>query len=144
MAGTVDVQVAGAHLRRIREGFALTSEYRSIVSDGRTNGLTIEDVVTLSKGELSRSVISKLERGEIKNPSLDLLMEVAKIYQMTPNDMAELYGYWQPIVQQAAADRRVKRFLQQVDWFRSRGSFKAEVLLNALEADLKMVDELPD
>lgn len=144
MTATVDVQVAGATLRRIREGFQLTSEYRSIVADGRTNGLTIEEVATLSNGALSRSVISKLERGEVKHPSLDMLVELGKIYHLTPNDMAELFGYWEPIVQQASSDRRVKRFLQQVDWYRTKGSVKADVLLNSLDSSLRMADDIPD
>ena len=59
----VNVQLAGAQLRKWRDGFMITPNLRSLVRDNRDYGLTIDEVAVLSKGTLSKAAISKLERG---------------------------------------------------------------------------------
>jgi transcriptional regulator with XRE-family HTH domain len=143
MPGSYDsnTEVAGARLRQIREGVPITSDLRGLVQDAtRSYGLTIDEVAKLSKGVLSKTAISKLERGEVNSPAMDSLVALAKIYRMTPNDMAQLYHYWEPVVNIQADDPRVQRFLKQVAYYEVTNPQVADILLNALEANLKMVE----
>ena len=139
-----EVQIAGARLRQLRESAPITPDMRSLVRDQRAYGLTIDEVATMSKGELSKAGISKLERGEVQYPSMDTLVALGKIYHLSPNDMAVLYGYWEPVVETSFDDRRVIQFLKQVEFYRVRNPRKADVLLGSLESTIHMVESLPD
>ncbi len=140
----VNVQLAGAQLRKWRDGFMITPNLRSLVRDNRDYGLTIDEVAVLSRGTLSKAAISKLERGEVQHPSMDSLVALGAIYQRTPNDMAVLYGYWEPVVETSFDDSRVTKFLRQVEYYRVRDPMKSEVLLASLESAVRMVESLPD
>ncbi len=140
----VDPQLAGAELRRLRESALITPDMRGYIHDARMYGLTLEEVATISKGSVSKATLSKLERGETDAPSAKALAALGRIYHMTPNDMAQLYGYWEPVVETSREDSRVIRFLRQVDYYRSKGSYKADVLLGSLDAQIHMAEGLPD
>ena len=80
----------------------------------------------------------------MQHPSMDSLVALGAIYQRTPNDMAVLYGYWEPVVETSFDDSRVTKFLRQVEYYRVRDPMKSEVLLASLESAVRMVESLPD
>jgi transcriptional regulator with XRE-family HTH domain len=45
--------------------------------------------------EVEQQSISKLERGAIEKPSMRDLVALGRVYGRTPNEMAQLYGYWE-------------------------------------------------
>jgi transcriptional regulator with XRE-family HTH domain len=135
-----DPVIAGARLRELRETALITPELRGFIRDSRTNGLTLEEVAALSKGALSKATISKMERGETESPSLASATALGKIYHLSPNDMAEIFGFWEPVVSSAMDDQRMQTFLHTVQYYQARGeSEKAELLLRGLAGLLKMV-----
>lgn len=85
-AGTLDeeerraVRQAGAKLRRLRE----------------IHHLDQRDVYARTHGKLINQQLSRLERGVVERPSMRDLCLLAEVYDLTPNDMAELFGYWTP------------------------------------------------
>lgn len=74
-----DVRHAGHQLRVMREERQLTQ-----TELGRKAGI-------------STQAVSRLELGTIAKPDMDTLVKIGTAFGMTPNEIAELYGYWVPI-----------------------------------------------
>lgn len=73
-----DVRAGGAWLRRLREG----------------QGWTQRDVDKRTNGKVSAANISQLEVGAISKPAMAMLVELGKALGVTPNEIAEAYGWW--------------------------------------------------
>lgn len=71
-----DVRQGGEWLRRHRERM----------------GMTQRDVDRMSG--ISAQNISSLENGLISKPSMPMLVQIGALYGVTPNDIAEAYGWW--------------------------------------------------
>ena len=61
-----------------------------------SHGLTQEQVATKMKGEHADARLSKLENGKTAKPPMEDLVDIGAYFHKTPNEMAELYGYWTP------------------------------------------------
>jgi transcriptional regulator with XRE-family HTH domain len=75
-----DVKRAGLQLRRIRDAL----EY------------TTRQVQELTNGQLIAQQLTRIEKGQVERPTMRDLCLIANTYRLTPNYIAELYGYWQP------------------------------------------------
>ena len=61
-----------------------------------------EDVYHLTQRQLEDKIsgqvipqqVSKLERGAVERPSMHDLVVLGEVYDMSPNEMAKLFGYW--------------------------------------------------
>jgi transcriptional regulator with XRE-family HTH domain len=82
-------KAGGAWLRRLRE----------------SRGWTMRDVDQRSGGVLSTSNISELENGNVSKPSMPMLLKLGEVYGLTPNQIAEAYGWWFPPEQSEAGAR---------------------------------------
>jgi transcriptional regulator with XRE-family HTH domain len=135
-----DPILAGRRLREMREKALITPDLRSFIRDNRDYGLTLEEVAALSHGELSKATISKMERGEVTSPSLKSIVVLAQIYHLSPNNMAEIFGFWEPLVQQVEDDKRFQDFMRTVNFYLAKGDRKADLLLNGLSGLMRMVE----
>ena len=61
----------------------------------RSKQLRPADVAQLSEGVLSAHQVSELEAGAVEQPPMRDLVAYGRILDLTPNDVAELYGWWQ-------------------------------------------------
>ena len=52
--------------------------------------------------------LSQLETGRVQNPSMKTLVGYGKLYGKTPNEMAEMYGYWTREEEQQQGDGYLK------------------------------------
>ncbi|MDE2104623.1 MAG: helix-turn-helix domain-containing protein [Patescibacteria group bacterium] len=138
-----DPILAGRQLREMREKALITPDLRGFIRDNRDYGLTLEEVAALSKGELSKATISKMERGEVTSPSLKSIVVLAQIYHLSPNDLAQIFGFWEPVVRQVEDDKRFQDFVRTVNFYLTRNDSKAELLLNGLSGLMKMVENFP-
>jgi transcriptional regulator with XRE-family HTH domain len=136
----VDAILAGKRLREMREKALITPDLRSFIRDNRDFGLTLEEVAALSHGELSKATISKMERGEVTSPSLKSIVVLGQIYHLSPNDMAEIFGFWEPVVPQVADDKRFQDFVRTAQFYRTKDPRKADLLLNGLSGLIRMVE----
>ena len=55
---------------------------------------TQRDVERETKGAVPSQQVSRIENGAVADPSMKDLVALGRIYGLTPNDVAELYGYW--------------------------------------------------
>lgn len=46
------------------------------------------------KAGVSTQAVSRLELGTIGKPDMATLVKIGRVFGMTPNEIAELYGYW--------------------------------------------------
>lgn len=76
-----DVRAGGAWFKRLREGREWTQR----------------DVDRRTQGKVSGANISQIEMGAISKPALAMLVELGKVYGVTPNEIAEAYGLWTPM-----------------------------------------------
>ena len=74
------VYKAGADLLRLRE----------------LSELDQRGVQKKTGNKVSAQQVSKLELGKVKRPSMRDLVLLGAVYGLTPNQVATLYGYWQP------------------------------------------------
>jgi transcriptional regulator with XRE-family HTH domain len=59
-------------------------------------GWSLSDVVEKAGGGFSTQTLSGIETGKTTEPGFRVLVKLGGLYGWTPNDMAELYGYWTP------------------------------------------------
>lgn len=55
---------------------------------------TQRDVERETKGAVPSQQVSRIENGAVADPSMKDLVALGRIYGLTPNEVAELYGYW--------------------------------------------------
>lgn len=70
-----------------------------------------QDIEDMTQGEVTTSTVSRLEAGLVAEPSMRLLCLLGRIYEMTPNTVAEVFDYWHNPVPN---DRDVQRVLAKV------------------------------
>jgi transcriptional regulator with XRE-family HTH domain len=75
-----DVRAGGLWFKRLREGREWTQR----------------DVDRRTGGKVSGANISQIEIGAISKPAMAMLVELGKVYGVTPNEIAEAYGLWSP------------------------------------------------
>lgn len=80
--------------------------------DMRTRmGRKMDDIERETGGIVSQQQLSKLERGAVQRPSMEALVALGKVYDKSPNQMAQLYGYWEPGAAEAPDDPRIQLLL---------------------------------
>lgn len=88
MTDTVNpnVRAGGRRLLQYREAQKLTQrdvERKTVERYGQENALISQQV-------------SRIEDGKIEKPPMRDLVLLGDLYDLTPNDVAEMYGYWTP------------------------------------------------
>jgi transcriptional regulator with XRE-family HTH domain len=77
-------------------------------------GLTQQEIAKQADGQILAQQISRFEKGLIEKPAAADLGVLAKVYEVTPNEMFEWYDYWHPTKAEEVAehaDPRVREFL---------------------------------
>lgn len=100
--------------------------------------MTQRDVQRATGGRILAQQLSRLETGQVERPSLHDTSLLAALYGLTPNDMAELYGYWTPrTATEEPEDPRVRRAKQVA---RTLSEAQRERLYNNIEIATVLVE----
>ena len=68
-------------------------------------GWTAMDIEKKSGGEINETQNGRIENGNIKRPSFEDAMKLARVYEITPMEMAQIFGLWP----EDAVDKRKPR-----------------------------------
>lgn len=112
------MRVAGQALRDMRENMHMT--LREVSADTH----------------ISHANINRLELGITADPPFETMCRLAQYYNKTPNEIAEIYGYWHP--KSESRDPRVRRLAEFALELPPEGK---QELLSSVEIIMKVIGE---
>jgi transcriptional regulator with XRE-family HTH domain len=86
----------------VLHGGAGLRQYRTLAGSPTTL-----EVAKRTGGKVSKQQIGHLENGDRDRPSMRDLVLLGKVYGVTPNELAILFGYWQGPEEDAPEDSRI-------------------------------------
>lgn len=95
------VVTAGQALRGRREALQLTQRQAS------------DRILRIAKMDVSPQELSRIENGQTLFPSMESLVAIGLAFDMTPNEVAQLYGYWMPSTDHAE-DRELRPLMTKL------------------------------
>lgn len=74
-------------------------------------GLKQRDIERMTEGVLNSAQVSRIETGKIAEPTMRDLVLLGELYGKTPNEVAEMFGYWHPRLR---GDEQLEQLAQEV------------------------------
>lgn len=98
------------------------------------HNLVQRDIDRLTDGRINAQQVSRIEKADIEKPAMQDLVELGVLYGVTPNEIAEYYGYWR----QPRVDPVITHFLEMAETLKPKYRDK---LYNWLEVATTIVKQ---